>query len=575
MQHSVRITRLTLLASCCFFAVTCSPAVAADAAKPPFVVPPPQRAKIEAAIPAQAPAQPAQPRKLLIYDANVGYGGHGSIPYANLAFAMMGKRTGAFETTVSRDPAVFRRDSLKRFDAVFFNNNVGNLFTDPELRQNLVEFVYTGGGLMGVHGTSAAFTYWPGAHEDWPEFGRMLGARGCTHRESDEHAFIKLDDSTHPLVAPFGGNGFDFRDEFFRFHAPYSRSRVRVVLSIDTDKTDMDQGLARGNCIREDGDYAVAWVRNYGRGRVFYCTIAHNPYVFWDPAMLRFYLGGVQFALGDLPAPTIPSGRLTPAIRAREKLGWRLAMTAYSLHKYTLFEALDKTAELGLPYYEGLSFQKVSGEIPKNLEPTLSDDELRQIRLKLDEAGVRMPTYYYHNIPGDEAGCRKVFEFGRKLGIETFLSEPSPDALDTIEKFCDEYEINVALHNHGQQASPQYWRPEGVLEVCKGRSRRIGACGDVGYWMRAGVDPLAAVRTLGDRLIVLQLHDLNAAGPDGHDVPWGTGVGETEKLLREMHRLGIRPSLVGLEYSYDFLDSMPEMKKCAEFFDELSVELGE
>ncbi|NQT53014.1 hypothetical protein HQ576_13235, partial [bacterium] len=72
----------------------------------------------------------------------------------------------------------------------------------------------------------------------------------------------------------------------------------------------------------------------------------------------------------------------------------------------------------------GLSFQKVSKGIPKNFDPQLTDDELRQIRLKLDSAGVTMLTYYIQNIPGDAAGCRKVFEFGRKIGIETFMSEP-------------------------------------------------------------------------------------------------------------------------------------------------------
>ena len=140
---------------------------------------------------------------------------------------------------------------------------------------------------MGVHGTSVAFTRWPGAHEDWPEFGLMLGARGANHRESTERVIVKLDDPHHPVNQPFGGKDFEYRDEFFRVHGPYSRHRVRVLFSIDTDKTRF-QGQPRGNCLREDNDYALAWVRQYGRGRVFYCTIAHNPYVFWDPKMLRF-----------------------------------------------------------------------------------------------------------------------------------------------------------------------------------------------------------------------------------------------------------------------------------------------
>ncbi|MHC4166566.1 MAG: ThuA domain-containing protein [Planctomycetota bacterium] len=534
-----------------------------------------ERRRVEAAIPSRAPARPRKRRRLLIFELNVGYGGHRSIPTASLAFTLMGKKTGAFETVISRDPSVFEPESLRQFDAVFLNNTVGNLFTDPALRQSLLEFVYGGGGLMGVHGTSVAFTQWPGAREDWPEFGIMLGARGASHRDSDEHVIIKLDDPDHPVNRPFGGRSYDYRDEFFRIHGPYSRDRVRVIQSIDTEKTDMNQGTARGNCVRDDNDYAVAWVRQYGRGRVFYCTFAHNPYVFWDPKMLEFYLAATQFALGDLPGPTIPSNKLTPAIRAQERLDWRLGIEAYTFHKYTLFEAIDRTAQLGLPYMGGLSFQKVSKETPKNFDPKLTDDELKQIRLKLDEAGVRMLTYYIHNIPGDEAGCRKVFEFGRRIGIETFMSEPAPEALDTIEKFCDEYDINVALHNHDKKASPQYWHPENIVKLCRGRSKRIGACGDLGYWMRSGIDPIEAVNVLGDRLVTVQMHDLNELSPEGHDVPWGTGAGRSEEFIREVQRLSIKPTMFGLEYSYNWYESMPDIAKCVEFFNRISMQLAE
>ena len=287
--------------------------------------------------------------------------------------------------------------------------------------------------------------------------------------------------------------------------------------------------------------------------------------------MLPFYLAAAQFVLGDLPAPTIPSASLTPAIRAQEKLGWRLGIEAYTFHKFTLFEAIEKTAALGLPFMGGLSFQKVSEDIPKNFEPGLSDDELRQVRLKLDAAGVRLLTYYIQDIPGDEAGCRKVFEFGRKIGIETFMSEPKPEALDTVEKFCDAYDINVALHNHDAKASPVYWQPAGILKACEGRSKRLGACADLGYWMRAGIDPIQAVRQLKERLITVQMHDLHARGADGHDVPWGTGVGNTEAFLKELHQLGIRPTMFGLEYSYNWLESMPEIAKCVAFFNQVSL----
>lgn len=549
----------------CLILTMCVSALAApsdwDAPKDPA-----DRAKIDAAVPTAAIVKPLKARKLLIFDKNVGYGGHPSIAHANYAFKVMGEKTGAFTTVIARDPEVFRRESLKQFDAVFFNNTVGNCFEDPELRKNLVEFVTGGGGMMGVHGTTVGFTVWPGAKEDFPEFGLMIGARGANHRENNEHVFIKLDDPYHPLTQTFEGKDFDYRDEFFRVGDPYSRNRLRILLSIDTQKTDLKQGRGFGKLERADNDFALAWCRNYGRGRTFYCTIAHHPTVFQDPKMLAFYLGAIQFVLGDLPASTVPSARLTPAIAAQERLGWRLGVEAYTFHKFPCFDAIDKTSALGLCYIGGLSFQKVSKDINKNFDPSLSDDELRQVRFKLDAAGLRMLTYYIQDIPGDEAACRKVFEFGRKMGIETFMTEPKIEALDVIEKMADEYGINIALHNHDQKASPNYYSPEAILKVCQGRSKRIGAAADVGYWMRGGIDPVAGIRTLGDRLITLQMHDLDALTRDGHDVPWGSGAGRSREIFAEMHKLGIKPTMIGLEYSYNFDQSLPEVTKCVEWF---------
>lgn len=535
-----------------------------------YVISDEDRAKIMAALPAAAPVSPKQPRRLLIFDVNVVYGGHPSRFYANLAFQEMGKKTGAFEVVISRDPAVFEKETLSQFDAVFLNNTVGNQFTDPKLRQNLLEFVYGGGGLMGVHGTAVAFWDWDGGGDDWPEFGRMLGGRGARHREAQEKCFMKMDSPGHPLLASFPNEGFELSDEFFRVGDPYSRDRVRVLFSIDNEKTDLSAKPPE----REDEDYAAAWVRHYGRGRVFYTTFGHNPHQFWDPALLQFYRAAAQFALGDLEAPTIPSARLTPAIAAQEELGWNLGIVAYTFHKYTLFETIEKTDELGLAYLGGLDFQKVGGGIDKNFNADLTDEELKAIRIKLDDAGVRMLTCFYSVIPGDEEGCRKVFEFARKMGIQTLISEPPQEALDTIEGFCNDYDIDLALHNHDQKASPNYWSPEAVMKVCKERGPHIGVCADMGYWMRSGIDPVAAVGVIGNRLFEVQMHDLNELSPEGHDVPWGTGVGRTRAFLEEVFRQGIKPRMFGLEYSDDWLDSMPEVEKSARFFDKVTLDLA-
>lgn len=495
-----------------------------------------ERRRIEQAAPTRAFVSPGRPRKLLIFDLNVGYGGHGSISTANQAFTLMGRKTGAFETTISRDPNVFAPASLRGFDAVFLNNTVGNLFEDPGLRRSLVEFIYGGGGLMGVHGTSVAFTRWPGADEDWPEFGIMLGARGANHRDSDEHVFIKLDDPGHPVNQPFGGSDFEYRDEFFRVHGPYSRDHVRVLFSIDTDKTTFE-GQPRGDCYRADDDYALAWVRQYGRGRVFYCTIAHNPYVFWDPKMLQFYLAASQFVLGDLPAPTTPSAKLTPAIRSQERFGWRLGFTPAVGENTTVLEAIDKAAERGLLYLGVSSNQMVSRDITKRFDHPLDHDETRQIRLKLDEAGIRLLTLRVDPLPADEAACRRLFQFGRRIGIEAFIVPWPAEMLDTLERLCDEYDIQLAI-----DASDNKGGLRETTELYRNRGKRIGIHGDVASWIERDISPVAAVRVLRTRLVTL--------GIDPSPTQDGGANDEIPRLLDEIERLGLAPTMFGMETTH-------------------------
>jgi type 1 glutamine amidotransferase/sugar phosphate isomerase/epimerase len=530
--------------------------------------------KIEAALPARAPAPCRKPRKLLIFTLNVGYGGHPSINTANQAFTLMGRKTGAFETVISQDPAVFQRASLAQFDAVFFNNTVGNCFRDAALRENLAEFVYGGGGLMGVHGTSVAFTQWPGAIEDWPEFGLMLAARGANHKASDEHVFIRLDDPGHPVNQVFGRESFDYRDEFFRVHEPYSRKRARVLLSIDTEKTDLGQGPSYGQLLRPDNDYALAWVRQYGRGRVFYCTIAHNPRVFWDPRLLQFYLAAAQFALGDLPAPTTPSARLTPALRAQERLGWRLGLPARVFPQDTLFELIDRAEPLGLLHLEGHDQLVVSSEIDRPLDHRLDADQRRAIRLKLDARGVRLLAYQVQSAPADNEAWRQVFEFARRMGIETLIADPHPETLGTLAKLCDEYDLRLALRQGVGKDAARQAQPEEMLKLCRDRSERLGVCGNMASWMRAGIAPLEAIKALQGRLLMLQVHDLNERTPQGHDVPWGAGAGQLAGCLAELRRLGLTPTMFGVDGQASGASLVSELTHNIKFFNQTSLDLA-
>ena len=140
----------------------------------------------------------------------------------------------------------------------------------------------------------------------------MTGAWRGVHREATEQATVKIDDPNSPLNAAFGGKEFVYQDEFFRFPVgPYSREKLHVLLSMDVEKTDMNQGLACAQpCNRADHDYAISWIRSYGKGRVFFSTLGHNPTLFTTPALAQHFLTGIQFILGDLDADTTPSAKL-------------------------------------------------------------------------------------------------------------------------------------------------------------------------------------------------------------------------------------------------------------------------
>ena len=267
-----------------------------------------EKQRIDAALPQRAPAKPRKPRRLLVLDLCVGYSGHiASRFWVNYALDAMGKRTGAYEAVFSNDLDNLKYGKINQFDAVYLNNTVGQIFADQAVRDGLSRFVREGGGLAGNHGAGYASL-------DWKEFGDMLGTVHGVHRENTEKAMVRVDDPSSPLTASFHGQEFLYMDEYFRFPVgPYSREKLHVLLSMDVAKTDMNQGLPCSRpCSRPDNDYAISWIHNHGKGRVFYCGLGHQPTLFATPSLAAYFLAGVQFILGDLDADTTPSARLAP-----------------------------------------------------------------------------------------------------------------------------------------------------------------------------------------------------------------------------------------------------------------------
>ncbi len=282
-------------------------------------------------------------------------------------------------------------------------------------------------------------------------------------------------------------------------------------------------------------------------------------------------------ALGAGMGMTVLGGsRLTAAESATdrsgaEKLGWRLGIQAWTFHHDSLFEAVDNTAALGLRYIEAFPRQKLGKEKPEvRFDDSSPADVRKTVKRKLADSGVELVNYGCCKLTEDPGQCRKVFDFAKEMGIETLVSEPDEAAFDALDRLCEEYGINVAVHNHPKPS--HYWNPETVLKVCRGRGRRIGACADTGHWARSGFDPVECLKKLEGRIISFHLKDLNRMARKAHDVPYGTGVCDVKGMLREVKRQGIKP-FFAIEYEHNWGKAMPELAQCVEYFHKTANEL--
>jgi sugar phosphate isomerase/epimerase len=266
-----------------------------------------------------------------------------------------------------------------------------------------------------------------------------------------------------------------------------------------------------------------------------------------------------------------------------------MAIHAYTFRKFSIFECIDKTAALGLKHMSLSGGVNLGGT---NMVTTvnLSDKDAEAIQKAVAAKGIKLVNIGVVKLPPNEAESRKVFEFAKKMGIDTLVPEPEPEALDLVEKLCKEYNIKVAIHNHPKPS--RYWNPDTVLEAVKGRTPLMGACADTGHWLRSGLDPLECLKKLEGRVICLHFKDLVPEEPKSqdtapaagkkkkrseakpmHDVPWGTGVGNVKAQMAELKRQHFHGAFC-VEYEYHWDNSVPEIAECVKFFNATCAELA-
>ena len=163
----------------------------------------------------------------------------------------------------------------------------------------------------------------------------------------------------------------------------------------------------------------------------------------------------------------------------------------------------------------------------------------------------------------DNKEWKQIFDFAKDMGIQTLTAEPTPKQLDYVDKLCNEYKINIAIHNHPKPSF--YWSPDTVLKYIKGHSSRIGACADVGHWVRSGLDPVECLKKLKGHILAIHFKDLNEKSRQAHDVPWGTGISDVPGMLQVLKDEGYK-GMFSIEYEYHWTTSMPELEESIKNF---------
>jgi inosose dehydratase len=226
---------------------------------------------------------------------------------------------------------------------------------------------------------------------------------------------------------------------------------------------------------------------------------------------------------------------------------FRMGIQSYSLRGYNVDEALEHTKKFGLRFWESFP-----AHVPLTTEPAKVDE----IKSKLATAGIRMVAHGVSAFTADDAANRKIFEAAKALGVRTLSADPTPDSFDSLDKLVAEFEINIAIHNHGPGA--RYDKIQQIMDAIKGRHQRIGACADLGHYLRSGEDPVKAIEAFENRLYGVHLKDVKGKttftilGKGDMDV-----VGVFKALKAQNYR-----GLVALEYEENPKDPIADIEAC-------------
>ncbi|MEQ6120200.1 sugar phosphate isomerase/epimerase family protein [Reichenbachiella sp. MALMAid0571] len=254
-------------------------------------------------------------------------------------------------------------------------------------------------------------------------------------------------------------------------------------------------------------------------------------------------LSGLTLATALVPLSNTGAGVL------KKKNELKLGLASYSLRKFSQTQALEMTKRVGLDY---ICFKSM------HLAMDASTEELKSSAINAKKTGVNLygAGVIYMKTKED---VDQAFEYAINAGISVIVGVPQHDLLSYTNDKIKEYNIKVAIHNHGP-GDEQYPSPESVFEKIKDLDPRFGLCMDIGHTQRIGVDPIEAGKAYFSRLFDIHLKDVNSATPDGKTVEIGRGVIDIPGFLEMLLNKGYT-GVAGIEYEKDADDPLPGLSE--------------
>ena len=229
---------------------------------------------------------------------------------------------------------------------------------------------------------------------------------------------------------------------------------------------------------------------------------------------------------------TYGSGIAVRGVKPRFELG----LASYTLLKFKLDETLAMTKRVGLKYICFKSF---------HLPLESSDEQIRQVVKKVEDAGLIL--YGGGVISMDkEADVDRAFEYAKTAGMKVIVAAPAPELLGLVEQKVKQYDIKVAIHNHGP-GDKQWSSPDQAYEKIKQYDERIGLCHDIGHTQRLGIDPVASTEKVGARLLDVHIKDVTGPTAKDHGCEIGRGVIDIPGFLRMLIKTNYA-GVVSFEY---------------------------